>query len=332
MKTQIVRGTAPQSRRGSSLRFTLSGLVLFVFTGTLLAQVPAVTSPREMAEGPRGQVLVADSRARSVIGLDETTLEPIWSFQLPLEGRPFGLATYGNLVFVGNTETHNVEVYELRRNKKDPAQPVTLEFQYNLGFTQPGQPSLLGRPNSIAVDTKRKRVFVLDAGDRKIKVFDVSGALLDIITPTDSRGVLLNPVSIAVNSRRQEVLISDFGDPSGFYSVAAPGRILVYSTNGQYLSQINGDGSTVATTRFVRPQGLAVSASGRIIVAEVLSSRILVLDRKNGALLAEIGSPGSEPGQLRVPIDLFLDSRTGDVFVSNSRGARRVEVFRGAGR
>jgi DNA-binding beta-propeller fold protein YncE len=323
---------ATWNQRGSSLRFALSWLGVFVVTGTLVAQVPSVTNPRGIAEGPSSQVLVADRTASSIIALDSSTLDTVWSFLLPPEGKPFGLATYGRLVFVGNTETHNVEVYKLSPNKKDPLQPMMLEFQYNLGFTPPGQLGSLERPNSIAVDAKKNRVFVLDAGDRKIKVFDVRGALLDIITPTDNQGLLLNPVSIAVDSRRQEVLISDFGDPSGFFSVARPGRILIYSTDGQYLSQINGNGSTNSATRFVRPQGLAVTPSGRILVAEALGSRILVLDRKNGALLGEIGSPGSDPGQLRVPVDLFLDSRTGDVFVSNSRGARRVEVFRGAGR
>jgi DNA-binding beta-propeller fold protein YncE len=318
MKKQLYRGIATWNQRGSSLCFALSWLGVFVVTGTLVAQIPSVTNPRGIAEGPSSQVLVADRTASSIIALDSSTLDTVWSFLLPPEGKPFGLATYGRLVFVGNTETH--------------IQPMMLEFQYNLGFTPPGQPGSLERPNSIAVDAKKNRVFVLDAGERKIKVFDVRGALLDIITPTDNQGLLLNPVSIAVDSRRQEVLISDFGDPSGFFSVARPGRILIYTTDGQYLFQINGDGTTNSATRFVRPQGLAVTSSGRILVAEALGSRILVLDRKNGALLGEIGSPGSGSGQLRVPVDLFLDSRTGDVFVSNSRGARRVEVFRGAGR
>lgn len=332
MKTQIPTAVASLSLRRGSLRRTLSWLTVFVFTGPLGAQLPNVISPREIAEGPPGQVLVADARASAIIGLDESTLEPVWSFPVPLEGQPFGLATNGRLVFVGNTSAGNVEVYRLMPNPNDPAQSAILEFQYNLGFTQPGQSGFNGRPNSIAVDAKKNRVFVLDSGDKKIKVFDVRGALLDIITPADSRGALLNPASIAVDSRRQELLISDFGDPSGFFSVGIPGRILIYSTDGEYLFQINGDGSTHSGTLFLRPQGLAATASGRILVAEALSSRILVLDRNNGALLGEIGGPGSEPGQLRVPIDLCVDSQSGDVFVSNSRGARRVEVFRGVGR
>jgi hypothetical protein len=49
-------------------------------------------------------------------------------------------------------------------------------------------------------------------------------------------------------------------------------------------------------------------------------------------LLEVLGAQGQEPGQLMLPLDVFFDERTGDLYVSNNQGARRVEVLRGAGR
>ena len=312
--------------------------VLLALAATLLLVLPSwaqsgsVLNPRRLAPGPTGQILVSDRSHLAVMAVDMETLEPVWSFTFPEEGSPFGLATTRKLVFVGNTTTNNVEVYKMVSSHRDPLQPVTLEFQYNLGFTQPGQPGLFSNPVSIAVDTKKNRVFVLDSAEKKIKVFDVKGKMLDVFAPVDSQGLVLSPVAITVDSRRQELLVSDYGDPGGFFRTARLGRILIYSTDGELISQINGDGTTNSTTRFVRPQGLRVDRWGRIYVAEALANRILVLDRNTGAKLAEVGSSGAEPGQLLGPLDVLIDSRTGDLFVADVGGARRVEVFRGAGR
>ena len=82
----------------------------------------------------------------------------------------------------------------------------------------------------------------------------------------------------------------------------------------------------------MRVQGISTSSDGGIFVADPLGGRILILDRTSGALLSEIGTEGQEPGQLMLPLDVLLDERTGDLFVVNNQGARRLEVFRGQGR
>jgi hypothetical protein len=108
--------------------------------------------------------------------------------------------------------------------------------------------------------------------------------------------------------------------------------MLIFYDVGELQFEIQGNGSTHVTTRFSRVQGLVVSADGRIYATDPLGSRVVVLDRSSGETLAEVGSEGAEPGFLRLPLDVFVELKTGDVFVSNNQGARRVEVFRGAGR
>lgn len=309
-------------------RWIMLGLALaLAYTNSAWAQT--VQNPRRIAEGPAGQLLVTDRLFGSVIAVDRNSLEPDWSFPLPDEGAPFGLATWNQLVFVGNTVTRNVEVYRIRGSQGGVK---TLVFQYNLGHTPQGETGSIQNPISIAVARKEQLVFVLDGAEKKIKIYDRKGTFLDAFAPLDEAGVLLSPVSLAVDEARQELLVGDYGDPSGGFRAAKPARILIYGYGGELRFQINGNGTTHWNTTFARVQGMTASDDGRIFAADPLGSRILVLDRLTGALLGELGSEGQEPGQLMLPLDVFLDPKTGDLFVSNNRGARRVEVFRGVGR
>lgn len=307
------------------------------------ASVQAIRNPKRLAEGLPGELMVAE-RSGSVVAIDMDSLAPLWSFTLPNEGTPFGLATWNReaargkterkndrlLVFVGNTETKNVEVYKvklkLRRDK------IKVKFKYNLGGTPKGAMGTIGKPISIAVDQVEELVFVLDGQEKSVKVFDRKGDFEYAFAPKDQDGAVLSPVALTLDQTRREVLVTDFGDPSGSLAAATPARILIYDYEGTLLDQIDGGGFFDTNLIFRRAQGMATSSDGRIFVADPLGHRILVLDRSSGALLEELGAAGQEPGQLFLPTDVFLDEQTGDLFVSNNQGARRVEVILGAGR
>ncbi|MDH3966106.1 MAG: hypothetical protein OEU56_03690 [Rhodospirillales bacterium] len=301
--------------------------ISLVYTGSPQAQT--VQNPRRIAEGPVGQLLVTDRQFGAVVAVDMDSLEPIWSFPLPQEGNPFGLATWNRLVFVGNTETRNVEVYQIQGAQADK---IKVTFKYNLGDTPEGEVGPIGNPISIAVDRKHQLVFVLDGFAKKINVFDRKGAFAYAFEPRGGDDTLLSPVALAVDETRREVLVADYGDPSGGFSARKPARILIYDYDGNWLAQIDGSDSFGGSFLFARVQGMATSADGRIFAADPLGGRILVLDRNSGALLEVLGTQGQEPGQLMLPLDVFFDERTGDLYVSNNQGARRVEVLRGAGR
>jgi DNA-binding beta-propeller fold protein YncE len=298
-----------------------------------LVWVPAsrsqtVNNPRRLAFGPAGQLLVAE-RSGSVVAVNRRTLKATSSFVLPNEGAPFGLATLNRLVFVGNTETQNVEVYRMFGSN---LQGLRLRFAYNLGYTPPGETGTIAKPISIAVDRAAQLVFVLDGREKKVKIFHFRGPFVNDFAPADGTGEVLSPVSLAVDPVRQEVLVGDYGDPSGFFSASTPARILFYDYQGALLSQIDGDGSTHETTQFARVQGMATSADGRIFAAEPLANHILVLDRTTGELLATVGNEGPNPGELMLPLDVLFDERSGALFVSNNQGARKVELFKYPGR
>lgn len=328
------KGSSPQRGLGLALAFALA------FTGSACSDgkreqvsagestpAPTIQNPRRITEGPVGQLLVSDRRGW-IVAVAKDSLEPVWGFQLLQEGAPFGVATSNQLVFVGNTETKNVEVYRLVGSGGGT---TTLKFEHNLGGTAAGATGSIQNPISIGVDRKAQLVFVLDGDEKKVKVFESGGPLVNAFEPRDSAGELLSPVSLAVDETRQEVLVGDYGDPSGSSRAKTPARILIYDYTGTLQFQIKGDMSTHWSTRFARVQGMATSADGRIFAADPLGNRILVLDRVSGALLSELGTEGVQPGELMLPLDVTLDAKSGDLFVSNNRGARRVEAFRGAG-
>lgn len=288
---------------------------------------PTIQSPRRIAEGPGNHLLVTD-RSGMIVAVRKDNLAAVWGFRLPLDGAPFGLASLRRFVFVGNTETKNVEVYQIKRSGSSS---VTLVFRYNLGQVAPGEAGSVGNPIGVAVDRLEQLVFVLDGHAKKVKIFGSKGALLGAFEPRDGAGVLLSPVSVAVDEMRKEVLVGDYGDPSGSAMAAKPARILIYDYQGNLLDQINGSDGFGGDFMFARVQGLATSPDGRIFATDPLGGRVLVLDRTSGTLLEVLGTQGPDPQQLMLPTDVILDGRTGDLFVVNNQGARSVEVFRGAG-
>lgn len=294
---------------------------------------PTVENPRRIAAGADNEILVSDRRFGAIVGVDKTTLEPHWSYVLPNEGQPFGIATMRKLIYVGNTRTKNVEVYKMISRTGG----VSLRFDYNLGGVPEGAMGDFENPVSIAVDNNQRLVFVLDAAAKKVRIFDQKGAEIGGFAPADSGGIVMSPVAITVDEGRAEILVADYGDPSPLCSVCArkaAGRILGYNYNGALQFQINGDGliyNSPTRIGFARVQGMATSPDGRIFAADPLGNRIFVLDR-SGVLIDQLGVEGTAPGELMLPLDVFLDPASGDLFISNNRGARRIEALRGAGR
>ncbi len=117
----------------------------------------------------------------------------------------------------------------------------------------------------------------------------------------------------------KQLLVSDFGDQSDSDN-PIPAAVHVYDLTGRRLNSFTGE--------FSRPQGLAVDAAGRIVVADSLRCELLLLDASTGELVGQLGGLGSDPGQLQLPLDVVIDPSTNDFFVTNNR-LDRIESYRG---
>lgn len=257
-------------------------------------------SPVRIAAMDNGPLLVTDYTARSVCMVNRTKLDVLRCF--PIEGNPLAVAWVDGRVYVGNETTGAVEVYNPEG-----------EWQFDLGSGK----GTIKKPTDMAVDENSRKIFVTDGNEKNIKVFSFNGVWLYTITGTLwGAERLVNPTGIALDAVQGEVFVSDYGDPAQRF----PARILVFDLDGNYLRSIPGRAGG-----FSRPQGLAVEGD-RLFVADSMLGAILVFDRATGTKVKTLGSFGSGPGQLMLPLDVLALAATGDVFVTNNRNSR-VERF-----
>jgi DNA-binding beta-propeller fold protein YncE len=270
---------------------------------------PPLSSPARIALLPDGDLLVSDYKRRMVFTIDGGSLEVLDAFSV--QGRLMGVAVGEKRIFVGNESDGDVEVY----NRKG-------KLLKRLGDEE----GLVKLPSDIAVDRDKGLVFVVDAYEGVVLVFDPGGPLLYTIpAPGVVQEQLTAPTGIALDEERGEAVISDYGDPAS----GIPARIKVYGYSGLFRFWISGD-AVSEEYRFSRPQGLAVDKSGNIFMADGMLGKVLVFDRVSRQGIKAIGEFGSEEGQLFLPLDVVVDAATDDVFVTNNRPGR-IEAFRDGG-
>lgn len=265
--------------------------------------VPAIHSPVRIAQIPgKGTLIVSDYIIGMVLEIDRQSLQVVGG--IPIQGKPLGVAFARGRFFVGNETKKVIEVY--RKNGKKIS-------EFGSGTAQ---------PTDIALDLKASRIFVVDGGQKAVKVFDLKGGLLQTIPASaPDANILTNPTGIAVDTVNQEIIVSDYGDQA----IGIKARIQIFNYDGDLVDSISGKQGMMGL-RFSRPQGLAVDDAGHIFMVDCFSGEIMVFERSSGVLLKTIGSYGSDPGQLRLPYDLVIDPGTKDIFVTNNRLAR-IEVF-----
>lgn len=263
----------------------------------------SLLSPVRITAMDDGPLLVSDYASGSVCTVSRSSLRIPRCFTLA--GRPLGVAWSQDRIYVGNETTGTVEVY-------NPDGKLLFRF---------GTEGAVKVPGGIAADPGSGRIFVVDSFEKNIKVFDPAGSLLYTISgDAAGSGQLVNPVEITVDPARSQVLVSDYGDPAASY----PARIRIYDYAGNFVLALSGK-----TGGFSRPQGLSVSGD-LIFVADGMLGQVLVFDRSTLAKVRTLGSFGAGPGQLMLPLDVLVDPRSGDVFVTNNRNGR-VERFEKGG-
>jgi DNA-binding beta-propeller fold protein YncE len=266
--------------------------------------IQQLLSPIRLTMTQKGNLLVSDYQSGMIVTVDCKSLEATHWF--PVEGRPLGVAYARGHIYVGNTSKKCVEVYA-RGGKK--------LYQLNGEIIQ---------PTDIAVDENQDYVFVVDTAQKKVNIFNLKGKFIRSF-PALETGNLVNPTGITVNPAGKEVFVSDYGDSSQYIWP----RIQIFDYNGNVVGTISGKDGMLGT-RFSRPQGLTVDNSGHVFLVDCYSGEIIVFDRYNGNLLKKLGGYGTEPRQLRLPLDIVINPSSKDIYVTNNRAAR-VDIFEEGG-
>jgi len=280
-------------------------LVIPFFAVMITFALPSVSesgdfrSPIRLTFGGGSNLLVSDYLGNCIVIVNGDTLRP--KSTIPVAGRPLGIAWAGGKFIVGNETTATIEVYG--RSGK---------LLYNLG--EAGQ---VRQPSDVDVDPIRDRVFVIDAYDRNVKIFDLDGPFLG----TMGDGMLFNPTGLAVDAGQGRVYVSDYGDLYASY----PAKIAVFDYSGNHIMDIPG-----GTGGFSRPQGIGLDDSGRLYLVDAFIGKVLIFDAATGNKLGTLGEFGSGPGQLQLPLDAVYDEAASALFVTNNRSGR-IEVFQTGG-
>jgi DNA-binding beta-propeller fold protein YncE len=270
-------------------------------------------APVRLTLTPWGDALVSDYGSERVVHLARDGGGPAGAGGFTIRGKPSGLAWAGGLLFVGNDSSGSVEIHRLHRN----------------GRWQPhgrlGRRGGLPWPTDLAADEIHRLIFVLSSGARRVEVFNFQGEALGTLAAAEGEtATLVHPTALTADPAAREVYVSDYGDPR----VGIFPAVHIFGYDGTRRGEISGETAQPGFA-FSRPQGLAADGAGRLFLVDALLGQVLVFDRASGLGITALGSYGSGPGQLLLPLDVALDPATGDVLVTDNRNARLV-IFPGA--
>ena len=177
----------------------------------------------------------------------------------------------------------------------------------------PGQ--VLQSPSAVAVDSQ-DRVYVFQRSGPPILVFDRDGNFLNEWPRRPEELEDAHHIYISPDDR---VYLAD----------RDAHQILVYTTEGQQIMKLGTRYGAALQAPFNHPSDIAVSPVGEIYVSDGYGNSSVHRFSADGSYISSFGSPGSGPGQFRVPHSLRV-SRDGRVFVCD-RENHRVQVFTSEG-
>ena len=187
------------------------------------------------------------------------------------------------------------------------------EFRYEYQPTWAQLPdgmSLQG-PSGVAVDSL-DRVYVYQRRGPPVLVFDRNGHFMAEWQRRD--GIPLDAHHIHVGP-----------DDTIYLTDRDAHQVLLYDTSGNLLRSLGARHRASMQAPFNHPADMCVAPSGELFVADGYGNSSVHRFSPSGEYIKSFGSPGSGPGQFRVPHSVRV-SGDGRVYVAD-RENNRVQVF-----
>lgn len=188
-------------------------------------------------------------------------------------------------------------------------------YEYQPGWAKLPSDMALSGPSGVAVDS-RDRVYVFQRLGPPVLVFDRDGNFLDAWERRN--GVPLEAHHIHIGP-----------DDTVYLTDRDAHQILLYDTAGSLQSSLGSRDRAAMQAPFNHPADVCVAPSGELFVADGYGNSSVHRFSANGGHINSFGSPGSGPGQFRVPHSVRV-SRDGRVYVAD-RENNRVQVFTAEG-
>lgn len=158
----------------------------------------------------------------------------------------------------------------------------------------------LARPNGLAIDKARGRIYVVDTGgadvkEHNVKVYDLTGKRVGAIggAPGGEFGRFNYPTYVAVDAAGN-VYVSD----------TLNSRVQKFDPEGNFLTSFGQLGTNWG--EFDKPKGVAVDTFGNVYVADSGWSNVQIFNPK-GQVLLFFGGRGPVPGMMKNPLALAID-------------------------
>jgi DNA-binding beta-propeller fold protein YncE len=244
---------------------------------------------------------------------------------------PFDLVVKKNRIYmVCQNLPYLVEVdrgentFKLRSNDQDPfIYPVSLcnggddvifvtdsegqcVFRNSNGKTEPFICSGLSRPTGIAALPDTGRLYVVDTGEHKLKIYDYAGTLLKTVPDEDAQFQFHYP-TFASAASDGTILIAD----------ALNYKIRRFDIDGNLISSFGYEGDGPGA--FSRPKGIATDIDSHVYVVDNLFDNFQIFDTSGQVLLA-VGTGGREIGQFWSPSGICIVGDT--IYVADTYNDR----------
>jgi DNA-binding beta-propeller fold protein YncE len=186
-------------------------------------------------------------------------------------------------------------------------------YQWILTFSEYGSNKGQNMKSEF-MDIRDGRLYLPDAGNHRVNVFDLSGRSLFDFGGLGSEPGKFNTPEAAKFGRDGRLYVADLKND----------RVQIFDADGNFLQTWGKSGS--GPGEFKSPAGLGIDGVGNAYVTEIGNDRVQVFD-KNGGFLAMWGRKGSGKGEFSNLHGIAIDNETGLIYVADT-GNNRVQVFR----
>ena len=184
-------------------------------------------------------------------------------------------------------------------------------YEYQPGWARLHSGMSLQGPSGVAVDST-DHVYVFQRQGPAVLRFDRSGQIQGVWQrrdgiPADAHHIHVGP------------------DDTVYLTDRDSHQVLLYDTRGNLLSSLGTRDKAAMQAPFNHPADVCVAPSGDLYVADGYGNSSVHRFSAAGDYITSFGSPGSGPGQFRVPHSIRV-SGDGRVYVAD-RENHRVQVF-----
>ena len=233
---------------------------------------------------------------------------------------PGAVDTANGHLFIADTGNHRVQVIDTG----------TLAVVATIGVagTRGADNAHFDQPRGVGLDPASGRVFVADAGNDRIQIFDLKSftylATLGVTgTALGDNGHFSLPSSAQVNPATGQLYVADRGNQ----------RVQIFDTASlAYVATLGVAGAAGSDTAHLSQPGDAVvdPSTNQILVADTGNLRLQVFDAASFAYVSTLGATGiagSDNGHFTQPGTIGFDPASNLLLVTDAGANARVQVF-----